>query len=129
MSTGAASVAGSAYGFGGGQHYDDLQPFVPSKYDLLDSAISQIMADNAFDHFVSRVDPSLKKGQRRGENEEWKGTFVFGGPAEKGTPVKMIQLAGRDGGKVSKVLARRAGQWVPLVDILNERKGKYDEVF
>ena len=128
MSTGAASVAGSACGFLP-QHHDDLTPFVPSKYDLLDTNVTQILEDNAFEHFVARVDPSLKKGQRRGENEEWKGMFVFGGPAEKGTPVKMMQLAGRDGGKVSKVLARRAGQWVPLVEILNERKGKYDEVF
>jgi hypothetical protein len=128
MSTGAASVAGSAHGFGHSSH-DDLVPFVPSRYDLLDGCVAQILADAAFEHFVARVDAPLKKGQRKGENEEWKGTFVFGAAHERGTPVKMMQLASKDGGKVSKVLARRAGQWVPLKDILEERKEKYDEVF
>jgi hypothetical protein len=128
MSTGAASVAGSAYGYGNTPH-DDLVPFVPSKYDLLDGCVAQVLADNAFEHFVARVDAPLKKGQRRGENEEWKGTYVFGSVGERGTPVKMMQLASRDGGKISKVLARRAGQWVPLKEVLDERKEKYDEVF
>lgn len=123
----ASSVRGPA---------QDLRPFHPSKFDLLDQTVAAVIAEEGFDLFVARVDAPLQRGQRKAENEEWKGEFVFGA-GEKMSPVKLLMLAGpRVGagkeagtGKRTKCLVRVAGMWVALADVLRERKARAGDVF
>ena len=98
----------------------NLQPFTPSKYDLLDMAVQTIIDEVGFDMYVARVDQALKKGQRRVENQEWKGEFVFGA-GEKTSSVKLLKLAGRSGqgeGLRQKCLVRLGGAWQDLSMLL-----------
>lgn len=105
----------------------NLQPFQPSRYDLLDTTVQGIIEETGFDLFVSRIDPAMKRGQRRSENEEWKGEYVFGA-GQKVSPVKLLKLAARtsasatagDGAR-TKCLVRVKGQWVDLAGLLRQR--------
>lgn len=123
MSVGGGSVSAVAPA--------ELVPFEPSKYDLLDTTVADILLEQTFDLFVARCDPPLKKGQRKREDEEWKGMFVFGSANERPTSVKLVRVANRAAGgvKVTKCLARQGGQWVPLVEVLREKSDRYGEVF
>jgi hypothetical protein len=101
-----------------------LQPFEPSKYDLLDTHVQGILEQVGWDMLTSRLDPPLKRGQRKREDEEWKGDFVFGA-GEKPTSVKLLKLNTRgSGGKEVKMkcLVRVAGQWHDLALVLTKRK-------
>ncbi|KAK8861454.1 hypothetical protein IAR55_002273 [Kwoniella newhampshirensis] len=103
-----------------------LQPFQPSRYDLLDQEVARILAEERFDLFVGRVDPPLKKGQRSRDDEEWKGQYVFGA-GDKPTSVKMLKHAGGGGPgarKETKVkcMVRVAGAWHDLGAVLRKRK-------
>lgn len=124
------SIAGSAVGYtpssarGPSQN---LKPFHPSPYDELDQTICSILLETDFDLFVSRLDPSLKKGQRRAEGEEWKGEFVFGA-GERSSSVKLLSIAGPKG-KRTRCLVKKGGMWVDLKEVLRERKEKAGEVF
>ncbi|ORX36485.1 hypothetical protein BD324DRAFT_651723 [Kockovaella imperatae] len=104
-----------------------LQPFQPSKYDLLDQTVQSVIDETKFKLFVARVDPSMKRGQRRAENEEWKGGFVFGA-GQKVSPVKLLKIAGRpgrfgfgQGQPRMKCLVKVAGAWQELSTLLKER--------
>jgi hypothetical protein len=105
-----------------------LLPFKPSKFDLLDQQVQAILEDTGFHLFVSRVDPSMKRGQIRSEGEEWKGEYVFGA-GEKPVGVKLVIL--RRGARVSsmerecvKCLVRVGGAWVDLAGVLEARIGQ-----
>ncbi|WVW80029.1 hypothetical protein I302_102002 [Kwoniella bestiolae CBS 10118] len=110
----------------------DLVPFVPSRYDLLDMEISKIMREVQFNLFVSRLDAAMKRGQRRNENEEWKGEYLFG-RSERPSSVKLISIAGLrkptagtgSGGNAPerrvKCMIRVGGQWVDLKGELERR--------
>ncbi|WWD16634.1 hypothetical protein CI109_101064 [Kwoniella shandongensis] len=105
-----------------------LQPFQPSRYDLLDQEVAKILEQEKFDLFVGRLDAPLKKGQRRTDNEEWKGEYLFGA-GEKPTSVKLLKLAG--GGRVGsgkeirmKCLVRVGGAWHDLGGVLRKRKAE-----
>ena len=105
-----------------------LQPFQPSKYDMLDLVVQGVMEDTGFDLFVSRLDPSLKKGQRRGDKEEWRGEFVFGA-GQKISSVKLLQIAGRvdiggQGSMRTKCLVKVSGAWQDLATLLRQRKAE-----
>ncbi|WWC60218.1 uncharacterized protein I303_102784 [Kwoniella dejecticola CBS 10117] len=109
---------------------DDLKEFVPSKYDLLDQEIQTLLEETEFRLFVSRLDEALKRGQRRNENDEWKGEFVFGPPEkEKPTSVKLLTIAGARPGtaKRTKCLIRYKAQWVDLKTELDRRMRDYKE--
>lgn len=100
-----------------------LTPFQPSKYDLLDAHVASLLEKTQFDLFVARLDPPLKQGQRRRDDEEWKGEYVFGA-GERSTSVKLLKLAGRQsqgGEQVVKCLVRVGGAWVELERLLRER--------
>lgn len=111
-----------------------LAPFHPSKYDLLDQHVARIVAEEGFNLFVSRIDTSLQKTQRKRDDEEWKGEYVFGA-GQKTSSVKLLKLAGRprlgDDGPRVKVMARTGGQWVDLPLLLRTRleEVETDEVF
>ena len=105
-----------------------LQPFQPSKYDLLDQHVQSVIEETHFQLFVARVDPSMKRGQRRAENEEWKGDFVFGA-GQKISPVKLLKLAGRpgrfgfaQGSPRMKCLVKVKGEWQELAAVLRLRQ-------
>lgn len=108
------------------------QPFEPSKYDLLDTHVQAIIDEVGWDLFTSRLDPALKRGQRRNDNEEWKGEFVFGA-GEKPTGVKLLKLNVRGARGVQEVkwkcLARSGGQWVDLAALLRKRKEQAAGIF
>lgn len=80
-----------------------------------------------FDLFVARLDEPLKRGQRKREDEEWKGEYVFGA-GERSSSVKLLKIAGRDRGKGGveeqrvKCLARVGGAWIDLESLLRSRK-------
>jgi hypothetical protein len=100
-----------------------LHPFEPSKFDLLDQEVSKILEQVGFNLFVARLDPALKRGQRKRDDEEWKGEFVFGA-GERSSSVKLLKLVGRamDGGQVRmKCMCRVAGAWRELSAVLQER--------
>ncbi|WRT65592.1 uncharacterized protein IL334_002537 [Kwoniella shivajii] len=101
---------------------NDIQEFKPSKYDLLDTAIQRIMEEINFNLFASRLDQSLKRGQRRNEHEEWKGEYIFG-RGEKPSSVKLIFLAPQKPSleKRTKCLVRVGGQWLDLKGELERR--------
>ncbi|KAK4686893.1 hypothetical protein P7C73_g3234, partial [Tremellales sp. Uapishka_1] len=97
-----------------------LQPFQPSRYDLLDLEIERIIQEVKFTLFVSRLDPPLKKGQLKGDNEEWKGEYVFGA-GERPTGVKLLK-GGRGASKAGwKCLIRTGGAWVDLKGYLEKK--------
>ena len=79
-----------------------LKPFRPSKYDLLDQHVQAIIEEIAVGFFVARVDPPLRKGQTKRDDEEWKGNYVFGA-GEKPVAVKLLDeqalAVGRDLGR------------------------------
>jgi hypothetical protein len=108
------------------------QPFEPSKYDLLDTHVQAIIDEVGWDLFTSRLDPALKRGQRRNDNEEWKGEFVFGA-GEKPTGVKLLKLNVRGARGVQEVkwkcLARTGGQWIDLAALLRKRKEQAAGIF
>ncbi|WVR03934.1 hypothetical protein IAU60_000933 [Kwoniella sp. DSM 27419] len=99
-----------------------LEPFVPSRYDLLDQEVQRVIGDTGFSLFVSRLDQAMKRGQRRGENEEWKGEYVFG-RGERSSPVKLVQLAGHRPGMERRVkcMVRVGGAWHDLAGVLERR--------
>ena len=102
-----------------------LQPFQPSKYDLLDQHVQSIIEETGFTLFVGRVDPPLRRGQRKSDEEEWKGDFVFGA-GEKPMRVKLVKLAGRYVHGIlepsrTKCLARLGGTWQELSALLKQR--------
>lgn len=101
----------------------NLQPFNPSSYDLLDTIVQKTIDDVGFDRFVARVDPPLRKGQRKRDDEEWKGEYVFGA-GQKTSSVKLLKLAGRGPaeGPRLKCLVRAQGAWKDLSSLLEERK-------
>ena len=101
----------------------NLQPFKPSSYDLLDTIVQKTIDDVGFDRFVARVDPPLRKGQRKRDDEEWKGEYVFGA-GQKTSSVKLLKLAGRGPaeGPRLKCLVRAQGAWKDLSSLLEERK-------
>jgi len=106
----------------------NLQPFQPSKYDLLDQHVHSAIEEVGFDLFAGRVDLPLRKGQRKRDDEEWKGEFVFGA-GEKPVGVKLLELAGRStsGGSEGprmKCLARTGGAWGDLAGLLMKRKAE-----
>lgn len=106
----------------------DLQPFEPSKYDFLDRYVQSILSETGFDLFVGRVDPPLRKTQRKRDDEDWKGDFVFGG-GERPVSVKLLKLAGRSipgetGGARMKCLVRTGGAWQDLAGLLKKRKAE-----
>ena len=106
-----------------------LSRFVPSKYDLLDQHVQTIIDGVGFDLFVARVDAAMKKGQRRRDDEEWKGDFVFGA-GQRPTSVKLLTLAGRTGtGEAPRVkcLVKSAGAWQDLGGLLRMRKAEAPE--
>jgi len=103
-----------------------LHPFEPSKYDLLDQEVHRVMQATEFNLFVARLDPALKRGQRKRDDEEWKGEFVFGA-GERSSSVKLLKLVGRamDGGQVrTKVMCRVAGAWQELSAVLKDRMAR-----
>lgn len=81
----------------------ELQPFVPSKYDLLDQEVQKVLDYVKPVFFVARVDQPLRRGQRKGDGEQWTGEYLFGA-GSKATPVKLLQLGKRD-----KVMIRTGG--------------------
>ncbi|ORY29515.1 hypothetical protein BCR39DRAFT_531880 [Naematelia encephala] len=102
-----------------------LQPFVASKYDLLDQHVHSLLTETGFNLLVSRVDASMKRGHRRADGEEWKGEYVFGA-GQKVSAVKLLQIAGRAGSasdmeKRIKCLVRVGGAWTDLKGVLEER--------
>jgi hypothetical protein len=100
-----------------------LHPFDPSKYDMLDQEVSKIIDQVGFNLFVARLDPALKRGQRKRDDEEWKGEFVFGA-GERSSSVKLLKLVGRamDGGQARmKCMCRVAGAWHELSTVLRDR--------
>ncbi|OCF30478.1 hypothetical protein I316_07860 [Kwoniella heveanensis BCC8398] len=104
-----------------------LEPFQPSKYDLLDMEVLRIIQETGFSLFVARLDQPLKRGQRKNENEEWKGEYVFG-RGEKPTSVKLLKIAGPAGTKAQpgsgprvKCLVRVGGAWHDLAGVLQKR--------
>lgn len=106
-----------------------LKPFEPSKYDLLDQEVSRLISEVGFNLFVARLDPPLKKGQRKREDEEWKGEFVFGA-GERSSGVKLLKMVGRgmDGGQARmKCMCRVAGAWHELTTVLNDRMARVPE--
>jgi hypothetical protein len=106
-----------------------MTPFEPSKYDLLDQEVSKLIAQVGFDLFVARLDPPLKRGQRKREDEEWKGEFVFGA-GERTSSVKLLKLVGRamDGGHVRmKCMCRVAGAWQELSAVLRDRLARVSQ--
>lgn len=103
-----------------------LNPFEPSKYDLLDQEVQKVIESSECKLFVARLDPALKRGQRKRDDEEWKGEFVFGA-GERSSSVKLLKLVGRamDGGVVrTKVMCRVAGAWQELSAVLKDRQAK-----
>ena len=101
----------------------NLQPFQPSKYDLLDTHVQAVIDQVGFDLFVARVDAPMKRGQRRRDDEEWKGDFVFGA-GQRTSGVKLLKLAGRattDAPRL-KCLVRVQGAWHDLATVLQMRK-------
>ncbi|WWC68712.1 uncharacterized protein I206_102646 [Kwoniella pini CBS 10737] len=109
---------------------EDLKEFIPSKYDLLDQEINLLLNDIGFKLFVSRLDEPLKRGQRKNENEEWKGEFIFGPPErEKSNSVKLLNIAGIKSGTArrTKCLIRHKGQWVDLRMELERRTREYSD--
>jgi len=83
------------------------------------------MDEVGFNLFVSRLDASMKRGQRRSEGEEWKGEYVFGA-GEKPVGVKLVILkpGPRDKGNKEegiKCLARVGGAWTDLRAVLEGR--------
>ncbi|WWC87762.1 uncharacterized protein L201_002654 [Kwoniella dendrophila CBS 6074] len=107
---------------------NDLKPFKPSKYDSLDIEIQKRLDETDFKLFVSRLDESLKRGQRKNENEEWKGEFLFG-KSEKPCSVKLLSIAGQKPGQEKRVkcLIRVAGQWLDLKFELERRMRVYQD--
>jgi len=103
----------------------NLQPFQPSPYDLLDKHVQAVIDDVGFNLFVARVDQAMKRGQRRGENEEWKGEFVFGA-GQRTSGVKLLKLAGKPGadGPRMKCLVRVQGAWHDLATVLRKRQAE-----
>ena len=125
---GASTRPSSRLSMGSYSNFDSsyLQPFQPSKYDLLDQHVRAIVEEIAFDLFVGRVDPPLRKGQSQKDDEEWKGVYVFGA-GEKPLGVKLLKLAGRSGPSGSekprtKCLVRVGGAWQDLTGLLKKRK-------
>lgn len=103
-----------------------LKPFEASKYDLLDQEVQDVIQATDFKLMVARLDPALKKGQRKRDDEEWKGEFVFGA-GERSSSVKLLRLVGRamDGGQVRmKVMCRVAGAWQELSAVLRDRMAR-----
>jgi hypothetical protein len=103
-----------------------LKPFEPSKYDLLDQEVERIIESVGFDFLVARLDPAMKKGQRRRDDEEWKGEFVFGA-GERSSSVKLLRLVGRasDGSQTrTKCMCRVAGAWHELSTVLRDRMAR-----
>jgi hypothetical protein len=103
-----------------------LNPFEPSKYDLLDQEVQKVLQSTEFKLFVARLDAPLKRGQRKRDDEEWKGEFVFGA-GERSSSVKLLKLVGRamDGGNVRmKVMCRVAGAWQELSAVLRDRMAR-----
>ena len=105
-----------------------LQPFQPSKVDLLDQNVQAVIEETGFKLFVARVDSSMKRGQRRGDNEEWKGEFVFGA-GQRVSPVKLLKIAGRPGrfgmtqGEARmKCMVKARGAWQDLSTLLSQRQ-------
>lgn len=85
-----------------------------------------MMQATEFNLFVARLDPALKRGQRKRDDEEWKGEFVFGA-GERSSSVKLLKLVGRamDGGQVrTKVMCRVAGAWQELSAVLKDRMAR-----
>ena len=101
-----------------------LKPFEPSKYDLLDQEVQRVIDSVGFRLLVARLDPAMKKGQRRRDDEEWKGEFVFGA-GERSSSVKLLKLVGRasDGSqtRTTKCMCRVAGAWHDLSTVLKDR--------
>jgi hypothetical protein len=103
-----------------------LNPFEPSKYDLLDQEVQKMIISTEFKLFVARLDVPLKRGQRKRDDEEWKGEFVFGA-GERSSSVKLLRLVGRamDGGNVRmRVMCRVAGAWQELSVVLKDRMAR-----
>jgi hypothetical protein len=89
----------------------ELQPFVPSKYDLLDQEVQKVIDAVQPGIFIGRIDQSLRRGQRKGEEAIWTGEFLFGAGARP-TPVKLLELGSRMGpgsGKRVKCMIRVGG--------------------
>ena len=103
----------------------NLQPFRPSQYDLLDTHVQSVIDEVGFKLFVARVDAAMKRGQRRGDNEEWKGEFVFGA-GQRTSGVKLLKLAGKAGsdGPRMKCLVRVQGAWHDLATVLRKRQAE-----
>ncbi|WVF67103.1 hypothetical protein IAT40_001848 [Kwoniella sp. CBS 6097] len=101
-----------------------LEPFQPSKYDKLDIEVHRIIQETGFSLFVARLDQPLKRGQRKNENDEWKGEYVFG-RGEKPTSVKLLKIAGAKAisgsGPRVKCLVRVGGAWHDLAGVLHQR--------
>lgn len=114
MSTSSAVPWSKEHGVG------ELMPFHPSPYDPLDQRMQQILDAIDWPEFVARVDPPLKKGQRKGENEECKGEFVFR-EGEKPVGVKMLRIA-RGKEVRDKVMVRTGGMWIDLEGWLRKRQ-------
>lgn len=82
--------------------------------------MQQILDATDWGEFVARVDPPLKKGQRKGEHEECKGEFVFR-EGEKPVGVKMLRIA-RGKEVKDKVMVRTGGMWIDLEGWLRKRQ-------
>ena len=105
-----------------------LKPFQPSKYDFLDLTVQSIIEEAGFTLLVSRLDEPLKRGQRRRDDEEWKGEFVFGA-GYKSSSVKLLTLAARAGSLDKprvKCLVRVGGAWSDLLSVLKKRQEEAD---
>ena len=100
----------------------NLKPLQPSPYDLMDTHVQSVIQEVGFDLFVSRLDQPLRKGQRKRDDEEWKGEFVFGA-GQRTSSVKLLKLAGRGGdAQRVKCLVRVQGAWQDLKTVLEKRK-------
>jgi hypothetical protein len=108
----------------------NLQPFQPSKYDYLDTTVQSIIDEVGFNLFVARVDTAMKKGQRRRDDEEWKGDYVFGA-GQRTSSVKLLKLAGKPGkdGPRVKCMVRVQGAWHDLATVLRNRMAEAPETF
>ncbi|BEJ06766.1 hypothetical protein CcaverHIS641_0400350 [Cutaneotrichosporon cavernicola] len=73
---------------------------------------------------IRRLDPPLRRGQRKAEGEPWAGEFVFGG-GERSTSVKLLELPGRGppgAPRRVKVMVRVGGAWSDLKVHLQKKK-------
>nr|ODN87311.1 hypothetical protein L203_03584 [Cryptococcus depauperatus CBS 7841] len=101
-----------------------LHPFQPSPYDELDKAVAKIIQEEGFqDHSTARVDQPLRRGQRLGPGQEWKGEYIFGA-GQRPVSVKRIELNPRKGEieKRVRVMVKAGGRWLELKELLRDRK-------